>query len=171
MDQPPRKAKEEPVGVWGGKFRAEGGVNVPEARGAWLALLRSGRDWDEAGELLGASLQGPGLGSGGVGAPGRQWANGCVPSPGYTGPPPPAVAEPQPWVGRGHWEPRWEVVPLAQPSLAQGHKVETQAGSRKSHHGRAAGLLGLRRESSGMALPQRDRWSQCLLDSQSGCPD
>lgn len=77
------------MGVWGGKFRGEGGVNVPEARGAWLALLRSGRDWDEAGELLGASLQGPGLGSGGVGAPGRQWANGCVPSPGYTAPPPP----------------------------------------------------------------------------------
>lgn len=61
MDQTPREAREEPVGVWGGKFWAEGRANVPEARVAWLALLRSGRDRDKAGSLPGASLRGPGL--------------------------------------------------------------------------------------------------------------
>ena len=61
MDQAPREAKEEPVGVWGGKFWAEGKANVPEARVASPALLRSGRAPDEAGSLPGASLRGPGL--------------------------------------------------------------------------------------------------------------
>ena len=73
---------------------------------------------------------------------GGLWTNGCVPGPGYTGLP--LLLEPQPWVGRGHWEPRWEVVPPAQPSPAQGCEAETQAGSWKSRHGRAAGLLGLK---------------------------
>ena len=45
---------------------------------------------------------------------GGLWTKGCVPGPGYTGLP--LLLEPQPWVGRGHWEPRWEVVPPAQPS-------------------------------------------------------
>lgn len=62
-----------------------------------------------------------------------------------------------------------------QPSPAQGCEAETQAGSWKSRHRRATGLLGLnmgvRRESGGTALPQWDRWSPCLLDSQGGCPD
>ena len=35
-------------------------------------------------------------------------------------------------------------VPPAQPSPAQGCEAETQAGSWKSRHGRAAGLLGLK---------------------------
>ena len=104
---------------------------------------------------------------------GGLWTKGCVPGPGYTGLP--LLLELQPWVGHGHWEPRWEVVPPAQPSPAQGCEAETQAGSWKSRHRRATGLLGLnmgvRRESGGTALPQWDRWSPCLLDSQGGCPD
>ena len=47
---------------------------------------------------------------------GGLWTKGCVPGPGYTGLP--LLLEPQPWVGHGHWEPRWEVVPPAQPSPA-----------------------------------------------------